>query len=471
MSGAILYQNRFVVQLAERRSPKPNVEGSNPSKSTILFSIDFVIIILSPIQNGIKMKESKKIIIAGEDLSYLVNKVDDDTFFSLVKYIENKDKSKVKDIVFLAPQNNHLEYLIENHDLNINDYDFVDIFEESNPEIALLLLKYNYGKIDEFYRKNIFPDYINENKKRSISDNIIIPFFLKEGVPEKIAENHDPLRFIKFYNNKNLPIKKYIKLYKQNDNNFGSSLYPVEILEGLIKNIGLNEVKKWVKANNKKDYYYINNCNIYSLIKNKLVEESFLNEFFYEYNKKYPLYFLFFKDNLDVLLKEEPNGQKIKNPILDFSLIDSNFLDNIFHYSSRNKEYANFILNLLPNDKLSMLNSNGKSLLHCVANNINSLVITIALFKRKGLNINVKDINGKTFINEIKDDKLLFMIINKNSIFDINSPEYRDLKIDLLEKNKNESFLKYNLIDKEKKYLSSTIDNINNNQNKKSKRL
>lgn len=423
---------------------------------------------------------NKNIIINGEDLSYMKGKVNDDFFHFLIEHLSNTSRDSVKELIYLTINPSHIEYLIENHDLNINEYELENIAEIFSPEIVDILIKYNYENLFFFCKKFIFDPYLNlTHKDQHMENPKNIEYFekLKEKIdmlfnlpdfPEKIAQNYDCCFFAAFFNDKNLDIKPYIVISNKNEQKIQNNIYSISILKELIKNVGIEQIKQWIVASEKKSYISLSHANIFNLIKGELVEKSFLNGMFEKYNEKRPLYSLFFSEDINVLYIEE-NDKIIPDPHIDFSLINRDCLVDIFHYSSMgNTAYRNVIFKLLPDDKLTMLNSMGKSILHVHANyKISALAHIISLFNERNLDLNLLDEKGNTFIRSIKSPDILVSIIMKNHLFDINQPNFVPLKKDLIEYSKHNPFLSYLLLKKEKTDLLNSLESESNDENEK----
>lgn len=420
---------------------------------------------------------NKNIIINGEDLSYMKGKVNDEFFHFLIEHLSNSSRDSVKELIYLTINPSHIEYLIENHDLNINEYELENIAEAFSPEIVDILIKYNYENLFFFCKKFIFDPYLNlTHKEQHIENPKNIEYFekLKEKIdmlfnlpdfPEKIAQNYDCCFFAPFFNEKNLDIKPYIVISNKNDQKIQNNIYSISILKELIKNVGIEKIKQWIVASEKKSYISLFHANIFNLIKGQLVEKSFLNEMFEKYNEKRPLYSLFFSEDINVLYIEE-NDKIIPDPQIDFSLINKACLGDIFHYSRRgNAAYRNMLFKLIPDDKLNMLNSMGESILHVNANSdISALAHVISLFNERNLDLNLLDEKGNTFIKHIKNPSVLVSIIMKNRLFDINRPELIPLKKDLIACSENNPFLSFLLLKKEKNDLLDSLESNNENE-------
>lgn len=423
---------------------------------------------------------NKNIIINGEDLSYMKGKVNDEFFHFLIEHLSNSSRDSVKELIYLTINPSHVEYLIENHDLNINNYDLENMAEAFNPEMVDTLIKYSYENLFSFCKKFILSPYLNlTHQDNHISNLKDAEYFdkLKEKIdmlfnlpdfPEKIAQNYNCCLFAPFFNEKKLDIKPYIVISNKNEQKIQNNIYSISILKELIKNVSIEKIKQWVVASEKKSYISLSHANIFNLIKGQLVEKSFLNEMFEKYNEKRPLYSLFFREDIDVLYVKE-NDKIIPDPHIDFSLINRNCLGDIFHYSSvGNTAYRNVIFKLLPDDKLTMLNSMGKSILHVhAAYKISALAHIISLFNEKNLDLNLLDEKGNTFIRSIKSPDILVSIIMKNHLFDINQSKFAPLKKDLIEHSEHNPFLSYLLLKKEKTDLLDSLESNNENENEK----
>lgn len=388
--------------------------------------------------------------INNEDFSGIVGKVDEAMFENLINYFDQNNINKEK-MILLLHKKEHLNKVYENYSINIENIDFLSSYENFQPNIDILEFLYekNYSKRYDFYKSNVLKEYnffISNNSKNKV----------KLEMPEKIKNK---IRFML-----KDPIVK-------NDNFSILSFNPIIFAEFFNEmNINmLGILKKLILGNSD---ITLRKENALVMVKSGIVDFSFLNEIFVTDGKKLPLYLsLFYGENIEHLsiLFE---GRKIINPEIDLSLFNEEFMGNVFYWCDTHPNYIDLVFNLLPNEKIITKNSQGNSILHHAANANDASYLKQALniFIEKGLDITIKNAKGKTFISELKNINTIISIINNNTMFDVFSPEYTDLRLDLMNLDfKNNNFYRYQIknmiISGEKKILDEKLNLDANKEN------
>lgn len=430
-------------------------------------------------------------LIGDEDFSDIAGQIDDDMLDDLIEYFTKNDIDK-RNLILLLNSRKHIEKMLNEFDINIEKCELLDKYLLSpSLEMLELLVDKKYSNIKEFYTKKVLKEYSEhisfekKNPSYSIPETIKnkIRFIMKDSSIQK--DNFDifyknPIMYIEFFNEIEINALDILeKAYLKNESTISRSVYSKDTIESLVKNIGLEEVKKIILEQDE-NLLRIHKENIIHLLDSGLIDISYLNTLYSDHSyNDIPLYIYFFNENNINKICVEKDGQRVINPLLDLSLLKSPAAINIIFYLITSfEDYIERIFSLLPSCKIMVHDALGDNILHKVAKlkSPHYLKMALKLFTERQLDITIRNNKGENFVDKIKHASLVFMLLDGDKVFDIHSPEYIDLKKSLLNVSiEDNNFYNYHirkkLISDEKTMIGKSIQTEDFSLNNNKKRL
>lgn len=427
-------------------------------------------------------------LIGDEDFSDIAGKIDDDILDNLIEYFTKNDIDK-RNLILLLNSRKHIEKILNEFDINIEKCELLDKYSLSPPlEFLELLVDKKYSNIKEFYTKKVLKEYSEHVLFKKKNPSYIVPEAIKNKIRFVMKDSsirndnfdifyQNPIMYIDFFNEIKINALDILeKAYLTNKSTISRSIYSKDTIESLVKNIGLEEVKKMI-LEKEMNSLSIHKENITHLLDLGLIDISYLNTLYSDDSyEDIPLYIYFFNENNINKICVEKDGKRAINPLLDLSLLKNPAAINILFYLITScKDYIERVFSLLPSDKIIIQDALGENILHKVAKLKSPYYLKMALkiFTERQLDITVRNNKGKNFVDKINNYPLIFILLNENNFFDIHLPKYIDLKKSLLNVNiEDNNFYTYHirkkLISDERTMIGKNIEKedflLNNNK-------
>lgn len=428
-------------------------------------------------------------LINDEDFSDIAGKIDDDMLNDLIDYFTNNNIDK-RNLILLLNSRKHIEKMLNEFDINIEKCELLDKYQLSpSLDMLELLVDKKYSNMKEFYIKKVLKEYSDhisfkrKNPSYSVPEAIKnkIRFMMKDLSIQK--DNFDvlyqnPIMYIEFFNELKINALDILKkAYLTNKSTISRCVYSKDTIESLVKNIGIDEVKKFIMESDP-NILNISKENIIPLLDSGVIDISYLNNLYSDDSTNdIPLYIYFFNENNINKICIDKDGEKYLNPFLDLSLLKSSSAINILFYLIPSfEDYIEKIFSLLPSDKIMTANNLGNNILHQVAKmkSPHHLKMALKICTERQLDITVKNCKGENFVDKIKHAPVVFMLLDSDNLFDIHSPEYIELKKSLLnvsieDNNFYSYYIQKKLISYEKTMIGQNIkkEDCSSKNNKK----